>query len=207
MQIKDLNEATNTRNKTICVDVQPAYSSSYNSYYENKVCEFLANQKAPILMLVNADRDGLTDDTLDSIHAYWYEIFERCGYDYEVDGLPKMEFYDKGYGYLRGAMDQGVEDSVIIKVIREMYAQNANDSRMLFGGDYNDLLEFLDGNEHAADILMTDAIIVEWIPISKLREYNRAYNIGGGRAECLREVELLMNAFNIKYKEINDLIY
>lgn len=31
--------------------------------------------------------------------------------------------------------------------------------------------------------------------------------MGGARDECLREVELLMNAFNIKYKEIGNFIY
>jgi hypothetical protein len=31
--------------------------------------------------------------------------------------------------------------------------------------------------------------------------------MGGGRDECLREVELLMNAFNIKYKRIDSLVY
>jgi len=31
--------------------------------------------------------------------------------------------------------------------------------------------------------------------------------VGGGRMECLREVELLMNAFNIKYKRIDHLVY
>ena len=43
--------------------------------------------------------------------------------------------------------------------------------------------------------------------VGQLRKFNKAYIMGGGRNECLREVELLMNAFNIKYKRIDSLVY
>jgi hypothetical protein len=52
-----------------------------------------------------------------------------------------------------------------------------------------------------------DPLIVNWISVGQLRKFNGAYIMGGGRDECLREVELLMNAFNIKYKRIDSLVY
>ena len=55
--------------------------------------------------------------------------------------------------------------------------------------------------------MISDPLIVGWTSIAQLKKYNGAYIMGGGRNECLREVELLMNAFNIKYKRINQLIY
>jgi hypothetical protein len=30
---------------------------------------------------------------------------------------------------------------------------------------------------------------------------------GGGRDECLREIELMMNAFNFKYKRVANWLY
>ena len=42
---------------------------------------------------------------------------------------------------------------------------------------------------------------------AQLKQFNGAYLIGGARDQCLREVELLMNAFNIRYKRIDSLVY
>jgi hypothetical protein len=52
-----------------------------------------------------------------------------------------------------------------------------------------------------------DPIIVEWTSVAQLKRFQGAYIMGGGRNECLREVELLMNAFNIGYKRIDRLVY
>jgi hypothetical protein len=40
-----------------------------------------------------------------------------------------------------------------------------------------------------------------------LNKLSGSYIVGGGRNECLREVELLMNAFNFKYKRIDSMVY
>ena len=64
-------------------------------------------------------------------------------------------------------------------------------------------LEIRDAIEEMGD----DPLIVNWISVGQLRKFNGAYIMGGGRNECLREVELLMNAFNIKYKRIDSLVY
>ena len=56
-------------------------------------------------------------------------------------------------------------------------------------------------------LVLTDPISVEWISVAQLKRFSGAYIVGGGRNECLREVELLMNAFNIKYKRIDSLVY
>jgi len=52
-----------------------------------------------------------------------------------------------------------------------------------------------------------DNISIEWTSVAQLKRFNRAYLMGGGRNECLKEVSLLMNAFNIKYKLIEQFIY
>jgi hypothetical protein len=55
--------------------------------------------------------------------------------------------------------------------------------------------------------MLSDAISVNWTSIAQLRRFNGAYIVGGGRNECLQEVELLMSAFNVKYKRIDRLVY
>jgi len=59
----------------------------------------------------------------------------------EEDTLNNLSWFDKGYGNLREAMDTGASDHDIIAVIREMFRQDVNDSRMLFDEDYDKQLE------------------------------------------------------------------
>jgi hypothetical protein len=92
-----------------------------------------------------------------------------------------------------------------------MYQQKVYDSRMLFDSDEDKILEYLqpiaESINTEAQYLVDDPLSVGWAAIDQLKRYNNSYLIGGGRQECLREVSLLMNAFNIKYKLIDNLIY
>jgi hypothetical protein len=191
----------------IVVDVQPAHASAIR-FDMTELCRFLAGQNSHILMFVNADDTGTSDDNVENdIYPFWEEHFEEAGLNFYEDGLNKMTFEDKGYGYLRGWMDQGVSESVIVKTIREMYQQKVTDSRELFDGDESeDYVEKMSLLGVPEDVL-ADAISVKWTSVSQLKKLSGAYIMGGGRNECLREVELLMNAFNIKYKRIEKFVY
>lgn len=208
MRFNELTEGKNV--PTIIVDVQPAYASAFDDQYLDELAQFIAGQKAPILMFVNADESGLTEDNVEyDILPWWEEIFERNGLDFYEQGYDKMEFFDKGYGYFRAWMDSGVPDELIIKMIRELYQQKESDSRMLFGGDDSEdyierMNEFLGTDQWES--LYDDNIAVEWTSVKQLKEY-AGYVCGGGRNECLREVTLLMNAFNIRHKLIEKFIY
>ena len=197
------------------------------------IIEFVNNQTGPVLMFANAEETGITEDTMDGITEYWDRVV--CGdtdgpeedgdWNYEWDedeqdyvkkpcedeiNWSRFEVVDKGYGYMRAWMDSGVPENLIVKTIREMYRQKVTDSRMLFDGEgsqeYVDQMnEFLGTDEY--EPLYDDSMSVEWTSVAQLKRFNGAYIVGGGRNECLREVELLMNAFNIKYKRIDSLVY
>jgi len=197
----------------IVCDVQPEYSGM-NDGNENavfpEIIDFVNKQTGNVLMLVNADDSGVSNDTIDSIKMYWEDTIREESGNYEDENLinwNRFEIIDKGYGYLRGWMDQGVDDAAIIKTIRLMYQQKESDSRELFDGE--DSPEYIDNMASLGvpEEVLDDAISIGWLDISHLRKYNGAYLVGGGREECLREVELLMNAFNIKYKRIDSLVY
>ena len=208
MRINELVNLTENRSRScIVVDVQPEYCGIYDGD-ESPVCvdiiNFVNKQTGPILMLVNAEDQGLTRDTIKDIKVYW----EDSGFD--PSNWSRVEIVDKGYGYFRSWMDSGIDPSVIIKIIREMYSQRVTDSRDLFQKIYNhsyeDLMTQLIGQTPTSTQLY-DPIIVEWTSVAQLKKFNGSYIVGGARNECLREVELLMNAFNIKYKRINSLVY
>ena len=202
MRYLDLVEGKNT--PCIVVDVQPAYTGVNDGQEWSEMddlMQFLNNQSGPILMFVNAESDGLTGDTVDDIRMYW----EDSGFD--PSNWSRVTVNDKGYGYLRGWMDQDVDPSAIIKAIRLMYQQKVYDSRELFDGDdsedYIEQMASLGVPENVLD----DAISIEWLSIAQLKQFSPGYLMGGGRHECLREVQLMMNAFNLRHKEIDRFIY
>lgn len=183
----------------VAVDIQPTYSGIYDGE-ENPIfqaaIEFVNKSSGKVLMLVNAEDQGLTSDTVQDIKTYW----EDCGFDH--NNWARVKVYDKGYGYLRAWMDGGISEATIIRVIRYMYQKKVSDSRDL---EVEDLKKIV-GNEWQ-DWLENDHLTVNWIEIGTLKQYNNCYMIGGARDECLKEVRLLMSAFNIRARLIDDFIY
>lgn len=195
----------------IVVDVQPEYSG-INDGNENEVfseiIHFVNGQTGPVLMFVNAEEHGLTGDTVDGIKQYWDDTVEEIGKP--PINWSRFTINDKGYGYFRTWMDSNVSPAAIIRVIRRMYTDRAYDSRQLFGGEdspgYERGIRDLTGAEFE-DWMLDDPIVTNWASVALLKRFSGSYLVGGGRNECLREVELLMNAFNIRYKRIDSLVY
>ena len=209
----------------IVVDVQPEYSGMNDgdeSEIFPQIINFVNKATGPVLMFVNAEDQGLSGDTVDGIKQYWNDTVcpeeERYTYDDETDdhienaNCPTINWgrftvADKGYGYLRSWMDHGIEPAIIIATIREMYSQKVNDTRELQFPAFNRRTTTQSLIQGAIEEMEDDPMSVGWASISLLKKFNGAYLVGGGREECLREVELLMNAFNIKYKRIDSLVY
>ena len=212
MKIKELiTEGLN--HPVIVVDVQPEYCGD-NSVCQ-RVVDFVNKQTGPVLMFVNAEDQGMTGDTIESIRTWWEEAAgaewdEDSGTYSEAVDWGRFQIVDKGYGYFRSWMDSNISPATIIKVIRLLYQNKLNDSRELFGGedsdDYAINMQALVGNEFD-DWMLSDPIIVNWTSVAQLKRFNGAYIVGGGREEGLREVEVLMNAFSIRYKRIDSLVY
>lgn len=203
-RLNELIEEKYWRNRSvIVVDVQPEYVKDW--YVAHNIIKFVLNQKGKVLMFVNAEKDGLTSDTVDSIKKFWIEHNNHKKINWK-----RFEINDKGYGYLRGWMDSGWSDRVIIKTIRKMYQEGVIDSRMLFGGEdsetYAEEFEDFIGREFD-EYMLREPLITYWTSLSQLKRFNNSYIVGGSRNQCLREVELLMNAFNIRYKRIDSMVY
>ena len=202
----------------ICVDVQPEYDNSLNP----KIIDFVVKQTGPVLFFVNAEDQGLTGDTIRSIKEYWNNAVcpedERYTYDEETDEYVKnpncptinwnrFQVVDKGYGYFRSWMNHGIEPATIIATIRELYAQKISDSRELKFPPFNKRTPTQSLIRDAVNEMNGDPLSVNWTSVAQLKKFSGAYIVGGGRNECLREVELLMNAFNIRYRRIDSLVY
>lgn len=198
MKLFSLFESLN--HPCIVVDVQPEYAK-YKDNYDicTKIIEFVNNKTGPVLMFVNAEYTGLTNDTTHDIQYFWEE------HGFNKNNWNRVKIIDKGYGHFRSLMDQGVPDDLIIKTIRRLYQEKLNDVWELFDKHgKEELEEFFDG---WCDLFEHESFVINWTSVSQLKQFNNAYIVGGGKHECLREVELLMNAFNIKYKRIKTLVY
>lgn len=189
----------------IVVDVQPEYCG-INDGDESSVCvdiiDFVAKQTGPVLMFVNAEDSGLTGDTVQGIKQYWEDTVDSINWN-------RFQVVDKGYGWFRAWMDQGIDPKFIIQLIRYMYQRRLNDIRDDLEGVYQYMTNNPIGGQIVdwQDWMENETFIINWTSVSQLKRFNGAYLVGGGRNECLREVEILMNAFNIRYKRIDSLVY
>lgn len=202
----------------IVVDVQPEYNGGSWPPANPKfvqIMNFVQKQTGPVLFFVNAEDQGFSGDSIQQIQQFWDETLgtegeegedENGDYYYNEPESPidwrRFEIVDKGYGYFRGFMDNSVSAAAIIRLIRHLYQQKLNDSREL----EPEVIQALMGSEYQ-DWMLEEAISINWTSVAQLKRFSGAYLVGGGRNECLREVELLMSAFNIRYKRIDSLVY
>ncbi len=185
-----LKESKSTN--VIIVDIQPAYDKWCGNIVPS-LCEFLNKQTGKILILFNGE--DLNLDSKNDIINYYLEN----GLD--EDKVQDIEWKEKMYGYFRDLMDSGVEENIIIKIIREMILNKIHDS-----SDLSDDIKEKMYKEYDIDLNMKPVFLPD-ISISLLREFNHCYIGGGGKHECFKEITLFMNALNIKYKEMKDFIY
>ena len=212
-----LKESTNTN--LLIVDVQPAYAD-YSDRVLPGIQQMIERCNGKIVVMYNGW--DIADDRVPDVMNYLggSNDLEDMYYDEENDDyidqepsiafqkLQSAKFIEKVYGYFRQWMDEPMEmsDAAIIRTIRAMYQHRITDSR-----------EFEDKGINIADITgpewnekVGDPEINIYLPeveIQLLRQLSPFYMMGGGRNECLREIELLCNAFNIRYKRIDSLIY
>jgi hypothetical protein len=197
MKFKDpITESLSTN--ILVVDVQPEYQKFMGAKYISDVIDFLNSRTGDIYFLYNGD--GYTSDDESSVAGFLTEH----GLNEHV--LDEIQFIEKFYGFLRAWMDQGVPDRLIIKVLREMVQRRVSTSEDL---DLKDVLtdaELEELSDHV-DYTQDSINMPDFIALSILKKISPFYMIGGARNECLREIELICNAFNIKFKRVDNLIY
>jgi len=182
----------------IVVDIQPMYAN-YIKFNISDFCDFLINQRN-ILYFYNGP-DTVGSDTKNNIIDWLSE--EYYG---DIDMIDKklsdVTWYDKGYGFFRSWMDQGSDIGFIKKAIRFMMRNKVYDSRDIDPEIWENKFP-----NDCDDYMINDPIYLPNIPLNKLKKFSGGYIVGGGKSECLRELQILMSVFNIKATEIERFIY
>ena len=182
----------------ISIDIQPFYQK-YCNHIMSDFARFLNSHKGPLMSFFNGSEVGI-DDTPQTMSEYFYE----AGVEEEV--IDRIVYKEKGYAFFRNWMDQDMSRSDIIKAIRYMVTNHKRSSddvsedewKTVYGDDWDwGISETVNG----------DIIYMPYISISELKKYNGCYLCGGGKDECLSEFRFLLEAFNIKYTLVKNLIY
>ena len=201
MKVSELLLEAN-RNKIILVDFQPAYVKGGYGHDEalHATVDSLNKMNPPDMLVFYNGQDVGIEDTADEV----IEMYKDFGLDESI--ARRMELREKSYAWLRNWMDNDVPPAIIIAVVRYMVQNKVYDSRDI---EPETMVEIIGQDKYTEyeDAIEGDMISIPDISIPELKSLSGALIGGGGKHECLKEITLLMNAFNIKYKLVKEWMY
>ena len=204
-QIHRIHEISNINpvsgKNLVVVDIQPEYMGGID--FLGEFVEFLNDnydEISSITFLFNGyDTLGMVRE--DDYKMWWVDY----GLDESI--VYESRFYDKGYAFFRYCIDSDIDDEATTNLVRMMIEKDINDSRQLDEEFWNEFIERY-GNEDVRELL---EFADDCINIPDLMEYLSDYNnivlVGGGINECLKEVEIALNALDKPYTTIPKFIY
>ena len=186
----------------IVVDVQPEYASWMNGM-QNDLFEYInthIQELSDLTFLYNGE------DTLGMVSEYDYrEWLVENGLDEDI--AYEARLYDKGYAFFRNCMDNNGDEQGLINLVKFMRDNNINDSREL---DQDFWESFVDqyGNEDIKELMegSDDSINIPDL-MDFLDSFNNIVLVGGGIDQCLKEVEIAMDALEKNYDTWYDFTY
>lgn len=183
------------------VDVQPEYKNGFGGMAED-IVEYITDnieKMTGITFLYNGDSLGMISEN--EYFSWWYEL----GLNEEI--LDRINFYDKGYAFFRYCMESGIEDESIVNLVKTMIEYDVTDSRELDEEFWNEFINRY-GDEDIREILeLSDDCINIPDLMDYLKDFNNIVLIGGGQYECLKEVEIALDALNKDYTTWERFVY
>ena len=116
-------ESISSNNVLISVDIQQEYEKymNFKPYSFINWLERHSNNYKKIVFLFNGPELGFPSED-----EYKYWLIEN---EMSEDLIDQIDFFDKGYAFFRNAMDAGLDENEILKLINYMYKNKINDSR------------------------------------------------------------------------------
>ena len=185
----------------VVVDIQPEYEKGIHFLYG--FINFLNDNYGSLSRLTFLYNGHDTLGMINESDYKWWWI--ENGLDMEI--VDNSVFYDKGYAFFRYCMDNSIDEGNISNLIRFMINKGINDSREMdtnfwdeFIGEYGDeeireLMEFADDCINIPDLM------------DELSDYRGIVLCGGGINECLKEVEIALDALDMDYSVLTKYTY
>jgi hypothetical protein len=199
-----LEESLNLNKPLIVVDVQPEYEENFTFDLEDIINE-LNNYEGNIYYFFNGPEMGMVDE-------------EELG-DWLLDnGLDEDILYDivfieKEYAFIRDVMDEGYSQGDIISVLEYMLDNDI--SSLTYYDDYEEVINELEDELEDTDWIeeVSNGDLRFSLPecIEEIKSLPESgIIVGGGKDECLLEIELVLEALealNKKYIRNDEFVY
>ena len=136
-------------------------------------------------------------------NEYKYWLIEEL--NFTEDEIDQFEFYDKEYGYIRELIDSGCDEIDITNVVKFMIDKDITDASEINLEEYKSIhgedsaFDFLDANR--GSIGLSDNLL------NYLSYQNNILLLGGNKYECLKEIEIFLDALEKKYQIVNQFVY
>lgn len=187
----------------ISVDIQPEYENGFSFSIGNYLDWLNENHTKfnHIIFLYNgAETLGMIDE---GDYKTW--LFEN-GLGEEV--LDSIKFYDKGYAFFRYCMDSGSDEDDVVRLVQFMRANGITDSRDIELEDWDRIIHDDASLQEIRELIefADDCITIPDL-MDFLERFNNITLVGGGRHECLQEVEIALNALGKTFERENKFIY
>lgn len=180
----------------LLVDLQPAYLGRGSCGLMQRVFDHIASLPADTPLIAMYVHEELSGDFLEDVQDFW----RRQGASDEL--VERIQWVEKDYAFLRGWMDNGVDDETIITVLQKMQCLRKTDSRDL----EEPLLEELAPHRPQYDPLIMSEYVFD--AVRDMRgTASHWYTCGGGLEACLKEVELVLEAEKLDYSQLSHLTY
>jgi len=186
----------------VIIDVQPAYDKWCSNIVPNIIEWIHTNRPPKVIFYFNGEDVGI-EDTKEDVMQYFID------HGLDENAAHNITYYEKSYAYIRNWMDADIPTHMIISTLRYMFMNRINDSSDLSEDDFKKIIP--DDFEYYYDDLTTDSIYlphdIENSQIAELNSLRKFYMGGGGKNECLKEIQIFANTLNVKYKLVEKLIY
>lgn len=171
----------------VVIDVQPAYQDACeNIIYD--IIEKINKTNQPIIFFFVGKELGC--DNKSDVIGY---LLENGVDENRIDGI---RFIEKDYGFFRSWMDTGVSHDVILKTISYMNKEQLNDTRDFSDEDWTNTV----GNPYEKRAYMEEYFALPNFnqKMFKDKMIDNFELIGGGRYECLLEIDFYLKGLNKK---------
>lgn len=169
----------------VVVDVQPAYQDACEDIIYEVIEKINKSEQPVIFFFVGRELDC---DTKSDVIGY---LLEHGIEENRIDGI---RFIEKDYGFFRTWMDAGVSHDKILKTIRYMNENKINDTRDFSDEDWTNTV----GNQYSHRAYSEEFFALPNFNQKLFKEkfVDNLELIGGGRYECLLEIDFFLKGLN-----------
>ncbi len=197
---ENVNEGSTSGKTILSVDVQPEYQK-YINFNINEWVNMINQHDGRVVFLYNGyDTLGMVRESEYKSWLFDLGVDEEIIYDTAI-------FYDKGYAFFRHCIDNDIDDEDIVGLVKMMIEYNINDSRGLDEEFWSEFIERY-GRENVRELLefSDDCINIPDL-MDFLNNFSNILLCGGGKNECLKEVEIALMALDKPYDRMDSYIY